>query len=70
MDWSNLHVKQKEILELAMLGVIRLQDNQNERVKLGREDAIKEVRELDEKLLALAHLLYREETKLDNDNKA
>lgn len=52
-------MKQKEILELAMLGVMYKLDVRGE-----------EVEELNYKLLALTYLLSKEETKLDNDNKA
>ena len=51
---------QKEIIELAMMGVIFKQDMCQEEV---------EVKELDHKLLALTHLLFNEETKA-NDDKA
>lgn len=54
-----MDMTQKEIIELAMLGVIYKLDVRGE-----------EVEELDGKLLALTYLLSKEETKSDNDNKA
>lgn len=58
-------MKQTEILDLAMLGILKKKDNIAELVKLGNPEAKKEEEELDAQMRVLARLLVLEREKED-----